>query len=174
LSCRSSAAFFAVSLLIVEDYTTMVFSCNPSVPSCIVQIVLQVESSQEISTSTCCRLGCLLRGVSYTSRYVQKPATLSRHHVRKRQGPSLKTPSLNPTDTSGCQRCIPRSSAETLAPSFPQKLLPQTLSCVCPFLGYFPANLLTTFLPHLYLIYRLNVDSNLCSYSTIIPPGNLV
>ena len=137
----------------------MVFSCNPSIPSCIIEIVLRVGSSQEISTSTHCPLDCLLRGLLYTSRYVQKPVTLSRHPVRKRQGPSLKTPSLNPTDTNGCQRCIPRLSAETSAPSFPQKLLLQTLSCVLPFLGYFPANFAhhvsASYLPHLSLKCRL-------------------
>ena len=138
-----------VNLLIAEDYTTMTFSCNPSIASCKIGIVLWGKIVRNFRHQTCCPFGCLLRGLLYTCWYVQKPEALSRHRVRKRQGPSLKTPSLNPTDTSGCQRCIPRSSAATLAPSSPQKLLLRTLSCVSPFLGYFPAN----FAHHIFVLY---------------------
>jgi len=128
----------------------MDFGHNPSIPSCIIEIVLQVESSQEISTLPRCRLGYLLRGLLYTGWYAQKPETLSRHCVRKRQGPSLKTLSLNPTDTSGCQRCTPRLSAATLAPSFPLKLLLQTLLCVFPSLGVFACQFCS---PHFCVIF---------------------
>lgn len=113
-----------------------------------------------------CLLVCLPRAVLYAGWYFQKQETLSRHRVRKRQGPSLKTQSLNPTVPSGCQRCTPRSPATTLAPSSLQKLLLLILLCVFSFFGISQPILLTIFLCHLYLVYCLNIARNLYSCST--------
>jgi len=151
----------------------MVFSCNPSIPSCIIEIVLRVGSSQEISTSTHCPLDCLLRGLLYTSRYVQKPVTLSRHPVRKRQGPSLKTPSLNPTDTTAASDASLVYPPRPRHPHSPKNCYSKLSRASFHFWGISLQILLTMFLRHIYHIYRLNVGSNLCSYSTI-PLGNLV
>jgi len=118
----------------------MIFSHSPSIPRCITCGSRAVRKFRHEVGTRVAYLFVFLGSFYMLVGIFKKPRSLSRHRVRKRQGPSLKTPSLNLTVTSGCQRCIPRSSAVTLKPSSLQKLLPLILLCVFSFFVHFLAD----------------------------------